>query len=141
RGVRVGEFGPARHVFGVTIAKGGAHLQLLIRARLERRLRGQHFDALNAWVLSAWSRRAAGNPVRQDAVFERVRREPLAAFMRDCSGGFEQEEASTRIAWHNPASQGVARQGQEIAFVVVAAEREFEAVLAGGSPVTGARVA
>ena len=122
RGVRRGVFGPARHVFGVTVAEVGAHEQLLVCARCEDGVLRQNLEVIDAGVVRFRSGRAGGNPFRQDPVFQRTDIESFAAFVRDGGCRFQQQQTAARIGGDNPASERVAREREEVAFIIIAAE-------------------
>ena len=61
--------------------------------------------------------------------------------MRDSSGRLEQHQAAGRIAGNDAPAKCTTSESEKIAFVVIAAEREFKAVLASSRTVTSARAA
>jgi hypothetical protein len=61
--------------------------------------------------------------------------------MRNGGRGFKKDQAPTGVAGNNPAPQGLVRQGQKVAFVIVTAERQLEPVLPRRRTVTSSSVA
>ena len=86
-------------------------------------------------------RRAGGDPFGEDRVLGRIDVEPLAALVRHGAGRLEQQQAAAGIARHDPPAQRAARDGESVALVIVAAQRELEAALAGRRAVAGAGIA
>jgi hypothetical protein len=57
------------------------------------------------------------------------------------AGWFEKHETASRIAWNDTTTKGATGKSQKIAFIIVAAQREFETILSGSRPMTCAGTA
>ena len=68
----------------------------------------------------------------KEVVFRGVLSEPLPAFMRDLSGGLEENEALIRVLGVGAATEHVPGESIVIPFGILTAERKFEARLAIG---------
>ena len=101
----------------------------------------EKLDTHDARVVHLGSRRPGGDPFREDPVIERVSLEAFAALVRDGAGGLEEHQTAPGIAGHDAPAKSAAGEGQEIAFVIVAAKGKLEAILPGGGAVTGPRAA
>src|SRR6266496_3824417 len=98
----------------------------------------QQLDTLNARVLGFRSGRSGGDPFGEDPIVGGADLEPLAPFVGDGGSGLEQEQAAAGIGRHDTAPQRSVREREKITLVVIAAQRELEAVLTGGGPMTSA---
>ena len=106
----------------MTVAEVSANQELLVCSRLQEDMRRQNLDVIEARVILFRPGCASGNPFSQDFVFQRTDLEPLSAFVRQGGGGFQQQQTAARIGRDNPASERVAGEREEIAFIIVAAE-------------------
>ena len=114
------------------VAEARRNAELLAGSGFEDDTLGQHLDPFDARVVRLRSGRSGRNPFGQDAIFQGADLQPFAAFVRNRGGGFEEEEAAARISGNDPASQGIACQGEIITAVVVAAQGEFKTIFALG---------
>ena len=130
-----------RDVFGVAIGEIRPHDQLLRLPGFRQKMPGQNLDALDARLIGLGPGRAGGDPFGQNLVINRTDFKTFSALVRDRAGRFEQHQAAAWIARHDAATQGAARQREIIALVIVAAQGEFETVLARRRAVAGARAA
>jgi hypothetical protein len=111
---------------------------LLLDAGPEHDVRADDLDVVDARVVLPGAGRAGGDPLREHRVLARVGREADAALVGHRARGLEEEQAAARILEVDAPAQRVARHDRVVAVVVVPAERELEAALAGGRAVAGA---
>src|SRR6185369_8366599 len=83
-------FRPTRHILLLSVAEMSPDDQLLVHARLQNDLRRDEFDPLDPRIFLSRTGGTRSNPVRENTIFERVRVEPGAAFMRNRSGRLQE---------------------------------------------------
>src|SRR5258706_1707356 len=66
------------------------------------------------------------NPIEQSFVFLRFRFEPLAPFVRDLGGGFQQDQAPLRFQRIRPPPERFARENVVIELRILATQRQLE---------------
>ena len=136
------EDGQAGHVAGTAVGEDGPHAQRHAVGRFDQHLLARaDFEAAQHGAARRVGPQAAGDPVAQEAVFQGADVEALAALVRHRGGGLEQNEALLGPQPVGAAAEGVAAEGEEVEVGALAAQREFEAVLAVLVAVAGAHVA
>ncbi len=130
------ELGPARHVLAVSVGVPGADDDLLCVLRLQDGDGRQQFEALDTSIVGARPRRAAGDPVGEDAIIRRTGFDLLSAAVGYRLRRLKQEQASPRLISIDAPSQCLPRQCEMVAIGIVAAQRQFQSALAGQRTVT-----
>ena len=91
------KFDPARDVLNLPVGRARANHQLLLSAGLQRSRCGVDFKASDGAVGIGRRRSAGSDPFGDDAVFEGIGVEALAAAVRNRHGGLEQNETVRRL--------------------------------------------
>ncbi len=142
RRVGSGVFRPARHVAARPSLKCASTLSCCSSPGFSDQRSAAEFQSSRSADHQPSARACpAAIQSRQHRVFRRLDLEPLAALMRDGHRRLEQQQASLGMGVVDSAAHGIAGEGAPVAFVVVAAKRELEAILPRRRPVARAAAA
>ncbi len=138
--VRRSEFCPLGDVFLDAVAVACAHHELLLVPGLQGREFGEYFQGFEPGIFIPRRRSPGGDPIGENAVVARTRRDAAAPGVLEGRGRFDKDQAAPGIAEFHPPPARLAGDGMIIGFRIVSAKTEPEAALTGECAMAGACV-